>query len=40
MAGPSKEELAKIVVDNPFNLPDHDPLILAAKTRKWEEQRV
>jgi len=40
VAGPSKEELAKIVVDNPLDLPDHDPLILAAKTRKWEEQRV
>ena len=40
VAGPSKEDLAKIVVDNPLGLPDDDPLIIAAKTRKWEEQRI
>jgi len=40
VAGPSKDELAKIVIDNPLGLPDDDPLIIAAKTRKWEEHRV
>lgn len=40
VAGPSVEELAKIVVDNPLGLPNDDPLIIAAKTRKWEEHRV
>jgi len=39
-SGPSAEELEKIVVENPLNLPSDDPLLLAAKKRKWEEQRV
>jgi len=33
--GPSKEELAKIVVRNPLGLPENDPLIIEAKRKKW-----
>jgi len=37
--GPTKEELAKIVVDNPLGLADNDPLLLEAKRTKWRESK-
>ena len=37
--GPTKEELAKIVVDNPLGLEDNDPLLLEAKRKKWRESK-
>merc|ERR1712150_336808 len=36
-AGPSAEELAGVTVENPLGLAPNDPLLLAAKRRKWEE---
>jgi nuclear GTP-binding protein len=37
--GPTKEELAKIVVDNPLGLAEDDPLLLETKRRKWQESK-